>query len=108
MTAPVPHQMLLPRECLSTLHAVIRSLRFNAHVKLDVAVEVLPPGVGLGAALVRAVEQPLLGVGVVGPGAGVCSPCVVVSPRARRMLSVGVPLVISVTSVLIQLASQSS
>ena len=90
MTAPVPHQMLLPRECLSTLHAVIRSLRFNAHVKLDVAVEGLPPGVGLGAALVRAVEQPLLGVGVVGPGAGVCSPCVVVSPRARRMLSVGV------------------
>ena len=90
MTAPVPHQMLLPRECLAALHAVVRSLRFNAHVKLDVAVEVLTSGVGFGAALVGAVEQPLLGVGVVGPGSGVRSPCVVVSPRPRRMVSVGV------------------
>ena len=90
VTAPVPHQMLFPRECLAALHAVVRSLRFNAHVKLDVAVEMLPPGVSLGAALVGAVEQPLLGVGVVSPGPGVRSSCVVVSPWSRSMLSVGV------------------
>ena len=90
VAAPVPHQMLLPRECLAALHTVIRSLRFNAHVKLYVTVEVLPPRVGLGAALVGAVEQTLLGVWIVCPGSGVGGPRVTVSPRPRPMLSVGV------------------
>ena len=92
VAAPVPHQMLLPRECLAALHAVIRSLRFNAHVKLYVTVEVLPPRVGLGAALVGAVEQTLLGVWIVcpAPGSGVGRPRVTVSPRPWPVLSVGV------------------
>ena len=88
VAAPVSHQVLLPRECLTALHAVVGSLRLYAHVKLDVTVEVLTPGVGLGAALVCAVEQPLPGGGVVGPGADVGRPGVVVGPRP--VMSVGV------------------
>ena len=59
MAPSVSHQMLLSCECFATFHTVIRSLRFNAHVKFDVPVEVLPPGVGLGTSLVGAVQEPL-------------------------------------------------
>ena len=90
MSSPVPQQVFLPSEGLAAVQTVVRSLRFNAHVELEVSVEMLPPAVGLGAALVGAVEQPLLGVGVVSPGPGVRSSCVVVSPWSRPMLSVGV------------------
>ena len=76
----MPHKMFLPCECLGALHAVVRSLRLNAHVKLEVTVEVLPPGVGLGAALVGAVEEALL-LAVVIAGAGV---------RVRRPVAVSV------------------
>ena len=90
VAAPMPHQMFLPGECLAALHAVVRSLRFNAHVKFYVTVEVLPPRVGLRAALIGAMEQPLLRVGIVGPGSGESRPCVAVSPRRRPVMSVGV------------------
>ena len=52
----VTHQMLLPREGLVTVCAVVGSLRFNTLVHSVMAVEVLPPTVCLGTALVGAVQ----------------------------------------------------
>ena len=48
--------MLLPREGLVTVCAVVGSLRFNTLVHSVMAVEVLPPTVCLGTALVGAVQ----------------------------------------------------
>ena len=67
MAAPVAQQVFLPSECLATVQTVVRSLRFYPHVELEVSVEMLPPAVSLGAALVCAVEQRR-----VGPGRGLC------------------------------------
>ena len=57
MPPPVSQQVFLPSERLAAVQTVVRSLRFNAHVELEVSVEMLPPAVGLGAALVGAVEE---------------------------------------------------
>lgn len=56
MSPLVTHQMLLPREGLVTVCAVVGSLRFNTLVHSVMAVEVLPPTVCLGTALVGAVQ----------------------------------------------------
>ena len=52
----VPQQVLLPGEGLPTVEAVVGPLRLDAHVQLEVAVEVLPPAVGLGTALICALQ----------------------------------------------------
>ena len=78
MSSPVPQQMFLPSERLAAVQTVVRSLRFNAHVELEVSVEMLPPAVGLGAALVGAVEER-------GVGGLALSPARVVSVGVERV-----------------------
>ena len=56
MTSLVSQQMLLPCKRLSTIKTVVGSLWLDALVLLDVLGEVLAPAVGLGAALVGAVQ----------------------------------------------------
>lgn len=49
----MPQQVFLSRECFAAVETVIRAVGLNAHVQLDVSVEVFPATVGLGTAIVR-------------------------------------------------------
>jgi len=67
VSSPVTEEVFLPSERLATVQAVVRSLGFYAHVELEVSVEMFPPAVGLGAALVGAVQQGRVGALSRGP-----------------------------------------
>ena len=54
--------MFFSSKCFSTIHTIIRSLRFNAHVKFDVSVEVLSSAVSFGTPLICTVQKTLGGV----------------------------------------------
>ena len=63
MTPPMPHQMFFSRECFSTVHTIIRSLRFNAHMKFNVSVQMFSPTVSFGTTLVGTMQQSLSVIG---------------------------------------------